>query len=479
MKGEPNNYLSEMPTLIQIHKRRIGGAVLLLLVALAWFELPPLEAQNGSTEKQPSLPALQSAYATARIDASVPFAAELKQLVEGYRAALERLQETTQAKGALEALLEVRGELDSLQADGQPGTSKITSPQLMKLRGIFAESKQSIVERQAAAMHEVTSTYTTALEALVPELTKVGKLDEALKAKALAEAIKVGAPDAENGGRPEMGIGSGGGSGNVPGAGKIPVKVTARAENRLAEVPEIEAPLVGADIFSKPDWPLLVMLPKGDYAIEGVTKYESKKGRMLVISAGSTFRGEGDKAHWNVANAITTGKSLTFEGFNLRGNLGSRLYLEQCSFKDMVMGKGGGWFGGRFMSRWQFRNCAIEGSFVDTWATRHTGVQMLGCRIEGVKFPPLVYLNDDEPSEIALNDEMMILDSYFAQCEIPVSVLSLTEDCVFVDCRFVADPNPLTFAGKVKRTLKVDNCEVDYGALPANLEFELEELPLR
>jgi len=447
---------------------------------MTWcIEVRPLVAQNEGVVGAPSLPDLQSAYEKARIDASVPFAGELKKLVEGYGTALERLQLTLQIEGALEAVLEVRAELKNLQTNGQPGTTEAKNDRLVKLRGIFSDSKQSIVERQAAAVQEVAATYKTALEALVPELTKIGKLEEALKAKALAATIGAEGPDAENAGRPEMGINSGSGVDGEPGAGDIPIKVTARAERRLTEVPEIEAPLVGADIFAQPDWPLLVMIPEGNYEVDGVAKYKSEKGRMLVLSEGSTFRGGGEKTVWNVANSITTGKSLWFENFIFQGNLGSRIYLEQCSFKDMHMGKGGGWFGGRFMSRWQFRSCAIEGSFIDSWGTRHTGVQMLGCRIERVKFPALEYQNEDEPSEIALNDEMMILDSYFYQCEIPVSVLSLTEDCAFVDCRFVADPTPLIFADRVKRTLKVENCKVEYAELPANLEFKLEELPQR
>ncbi len=437
-----------------------------------------LVAQTESGERQLSLAALQSSYQTARLDASVPFSKELKTLVDGYRAALERLQDTLQAEGALEELLEVRGDLASLQTGGQPGTAETKNARLTKLRGIFTESRQSIVARQAAAMQQVSMTYKSALEALVPELTKAGKVEDAVKAKAMAAAIKVddGGAEVAGAGRPGNGFNDDDTSGGIPGAGEIPVKVTSRAEQRLAEVPEIEAPPVGDDIFSNSDWPLLVAIPKGDFKIEGKVEIKKETGRVLAIAEGSTFRGKGKTPYWNVGNSLTTGKLLKFQDINFSGNLGSKLYFEQCTFKDMLLGKGGGWFGGAFMSRWQFRNCAIEGSFSDVWGSRHTGVQMLGCRIERVKFPSIEYHNEDEPSAIALNDEMMILESYFYQCEIPVSVLSLTEDCVFVDCRFVDDPEPLTFAEKVKRTLKVENCEVKYAPIPANLEFVLEEL---
>ena len=450
-----------------------------LLAVAALIGRPSLFAQEKGAAQPPSLSGLQSSYESARLDVTVPFAEELKKLVEGYRAALERLQETLQAEGALEELLEVRKELESLRSTGQPVAAEAKSARLKKLRGIFAQSKQSIVERQAAAVLQLSVTYKAALEDLVRELTKAGKVDEAVKAKQLATAITVSGTEENVGTQPGTEPGSDGASGDMPGAGEIPVTVTARAKNRLTEVPELKAPLVGEDIFSQPDWPLLVTIPKGDFKIDRQIDYERKPGRMLTFSEGSTIRGKGDKPYWNVANSITTGKSLMFEGFNFRGNLSSRLYFEGCSFKDMLLGKGGGWFGGVFMSRWQFRDCAIEGSFTDLWGTRHTGVQMLGCRIERVTFPPLDYQNEDEPSAIALHDEMMILDSYFHGCEIPVSVLSLTEGCVFIDCSFVADPKPPTFAEKVKRTLKVENCQVKYGTLPTNLEFELQELPRR
>lgn len=453
---------------------RFRAALLITGLFLALFF--PGVFESGIAQEIPSPADLKSSYQKARLDTSIPFGEELKKLIASYQSALERRQTALQEAGQLEALLEIRKEIETLGSTGEPGTDDTTDTELQKLRGIFQKSKQDIVNRQGEAVAKVTSTYKTALDALVPELTRAGKVEEAIQARTMAEAIAENQPKVSSSSklssRPD-------GENNPPGAGEIPVDVTSRAERRLTEVPEIEAPPFGPDIFNLAEWPLLATLAPDNYTISGQQKYEGKKGMKLAISENSTFRGDGDKPYWNVANAVTVGKALRFEGFRFHGNLGSRLYFEQSSFDNMLIGKGGGWFGGAFMSRWQFRSCAIRGSFIEKWITRQTGVQMLGCRIEDVTFPPLEYHDDDDPSAIAKNDQMMILDSCFFRCTIPVSVLSLTEDCGFIECRFVDDLQPLQFAGKVKRTLKVENCQVEYKALPVNLELDLRELDRR
>ncbi|MDF1737962.1 MAG: hypothetical protein P1U86_02290 [Verrucomicrobiales bacterium] len=162
-----------------------------------------LQAQSRDGAQSPSLSELRKSYEKARLDATVPFSAELKKLKESYEAALGRLQGEFQAEGDLEAALEVRREMEAFQKSGHSGTGEVESFELVKLRKIFSRSNQSIVARQGAAEQKLAVAYQSALEALIPELTKAGQLDDAVKAKAIATALTVESGKLESKSQPQ------------------------------------------------------------------------------------------------------------------------------------------------------------------------------------------------------------------------------------------------------------------------------------
>ena len=180
-----------------------------------------------------------------------------------------------------------------------------------------------------------------------------------------------------------------------------------------------------------------------------------------------------------IGKATLVAREVKFDGFTFQGDLGSRLFFEKCHFKDMNLGKGGGWFGGRFMSRWQFRDCRIEGSFTDKWISKRVGLQLVDCHVERVDFPSIEYVEGDEPSDMARQDWAMVRNTHFRKCVIPVSVLSLLDDCSFEECRLIDDPTPLVFATKVTRTLYLADCRWDIKALPSELVLEQKKISER
>jgi len=128
------------------------------------------------------------------------------------------------------------------------------------------------------------------------------------------------------------------------------------------------------------------------------------------------------------------------------------------------------------MSRWQFRECRIEGSFIEQWNSRHFGVQMVNCHVERVKFPSIEYDVEDEPSEVAGHVWATVRNTHFRKCVIPASVLSLLENCSFEDCRFVADPRPLDFSTTITRTVFLKDCKWEVKTFPKGFVVERKEL---
>lgn len=173
------------------------------LLVFALMGQVSLKAQSGDGAQLPSLSELRTSYDKARIDATAPFSAELKKLKDSYEAALGRLQGDFQVEGNLEAVLEVRREMEFFQKRGQSGTGEVESAELVKLREIFSKSNQSIVARQEASVQKLVVVYQSALEALIPELTKANRLDDAVKAKAIATALTVESGNLESENQPQ------------------------------------------------------------------------------------------------------------------------------------------------------------------------------------------------------------------------------------------------------------------------------------
>ena len=46
---------------------------------------------------------------------------------------------------------------------------------------------------------------------------------------------------------------------------------------------------------------------------------------------------------------------------------GMRVISDDCDFEDVNIGKADAWFAGNFMSKWQFRDCNIQGALLGKW----------------------------------------------------------------------------------------------------------------
>jgi hypothetical protein len=422
------------------------------------FVLCALLADGGSVASAGELTAkweqLQGKFATATSDIRAKFEKERSDLGDKFVGALQKLESGLQEKGELEALLKVRKERELFASAGTLGTEEI--PDLSRLRKLYTDSRDPIDRSEKEEVVRLMQAYLQQLETLQTELTRAGEIETAVLVKKEGERI-------------QRTVGTEGDSAAQPQAKPADPEALAKLE----AIPEMNHAPAEGDLFELEKWPPQVTLPQGNYRIEGSRYQGAELGREILLSPGSVFRGVDAKSRWIMGRATLVAREVEFDGFTFLGDLSSRLFFEKCQFKDVKVGKGGPWFSGRFMTRWQFRDCRIEGSFTEKWNSKQFGLQMVNCHVERVEFPSIEYDATDEPSEVARQDWAMVRSTHFRKCVIPVSVLSLLENCTFEECRFVDDAMPVTFATRVTRTVYLDNCQWAVKALPA--EFVVEQ----
>jgi hypothetical protein len=374
-----------------------------------------------------------------------------------YAGALQKLEATLQEKSELEELLTVRNERESFITYGTPGAEGF--PELIRLRTLYTDSRGPIDKRQKEEIVRLMEAYLKQLDTLQNEFTRTGEIETAVEVKNEGERIRRAIE-----------------AGRGPADGSNPKPVDSAALTGLQPIPEMTHTPVDGDLFKVVKWPAKVALPRANYRIEGESYQGEDLGREILLLPGSVFRGADEKARWIMGRATLVANEVEFDGFTFHGDLSSQLFFLKCRFKDMILGKGGPWASGRFMTRWQFRECSIEGSFSEKWNSREFGVQMVNCHVERVEFPSIEYAKEDEPSDFAVQNWAMVRNTHFRKCVIPVSVLSLLADCSFEECRFIDDDTPLTFASEIKRTVYLDNCQWQVKALPAGFVVEPKKI---
>jgi hypothetical protein len=425
---------------------------------LCWLSLLALPGISSGQTPDP-FGDLQSKYQVASAEIQMASAAEIQRLSDAYVQALTRLEGDFQSAGKLDLLLKARNEREQFLKSGKPGED--ATPELANLRAILDQNRKPLEEKMAAAVADLSQKYLNQLEVLQVELTKTGQIDMAVKVKEAAEKVRAGLAQSDS-------------VPTTPVAAAPPLPVG----KKVVDVPVITPQPVSEDPFRSGNWPVTLAIPQGNYRFEGSHSIKGEKGRQLLLMPGSQFQGS-DSSRWVVGNSLVVAKDVTFRKFQFQGDLGSVLHFENCRFEDMIIGKGGPWFGGPFMSRWQMRDCTVSGSFIDRWVIKNVGVQIIGGQFERVEFPPIEYESDQEPSEVASQDWATFSGVRFRKCVLPASVLSLTDNCEFDDCRFIDDPKPVEFKSPITRTLFVSDCTDNLKNVSKNLKLEKKPIPDR
>jgi hypothetical protein len=155
-----------------------------LLGALVLFAASPAVA--GEEVEQ-----LQVAFEKRHGDANAKRDEQLAKLETGYMAALNRHIDKVKASGNLEDVLTLRDEVEAVKEgiDPLPALPATATQEFKQLRKTFEEARAGIEKAHSAALADLATKMIEVLKAKEVQLTKAGKIDEALDAKKLRESI--------------------------------------------------------------------------------------------------------------------------------------------------------------------------------------------------------------------------------------------------------------------------------------------------
>ncbi|MCB1076976.1 MAG: hypothetical protein KDM64_04015 [Verrucomicrobiae bacterium] len=134
---------------------------------------------------------LRFRFEVAREEARKP----VKDFQVKYEAALNRLAESIQKAGDLEALLAVKREIEEFRFGSYQDETPI--PELKRMREVYGKELESVLQPVSLAEAGLRAEYLHQLDELTKELTKAGRFGEALKVAALVEDVKIGRTLAE------------------------------------------------------------------------------------------------------------------------------------------------------------------------------------------------------------------------------------------------------------------------------------------
>ena len=147
----------------------------------------PLAAAEDEVEQ------LQTAFEKRHGEANAKRDEQLDKLEAGYQAALNRHIDKVKASGNLEDVLTLRDEVDAVRegVDPLPALPATATQEFKQLRKTYEEARRVIEKSHATSVSDLASKMSEALKTKEVQLTKAGKIDEALAAKKMREALEV------------------------------------------------------------------------------------------------------------------------------------------------------------------------------------------------------------------------------------------------------------------------------------------------
>ena len=140
-----------------------------------------------------------------------------------------------------------------------------------------------------------------------------------------------------------------------------------------------------------------------------------------------------------------------FIGIKITAEWGAEFKATNSLFSNCQLGKGGGWFGDYFSSKWTFDNCVFAGSFIQPWKIADVGVRLNQCTFHEVDFSPLLF-HKDAGDEVK-RSWLAIKNCRFINCKIPESLLIATKGCVFEGCTFGPPETEMRIKSPVQTTI--------------------------
>ena len=233
-----------------------------------------------------------------------------------------------------------------------------------------------------------------------------------------------------------------------------------------------DSPPLGKDPFEIKDrWlePITVPLAKQKIRSAIVIGDRIKKSwPTIVITPGSTWSGSA-QGRIELSGGNVVSKKSRFEKLPIEVDHACHYYFVNCAFDDCRFGKGGVWYGGDLAGKYYFENCIIRKTFAKPINLVDTGFRIQTSVFENIDLPSMNF-RKKEAADYVNERWLRIVNCRFVKCNIPISFLLLTRDCVFENCTFTEDTEPMEELKKpVEVDLYVKNSKAKIRAYPANV----------
>lgn len=137
------------------------------------------------------LGSLQSSFINRYDEMNATRDSQLKTLQSSYAGALDRHLDKIKAGGEIEKAIPVRDEIEAVKANTQPlpEIPKTADPELQNMRTKYLGARSKVITTHAESLVALADKMNQALEGEEKDLTRNGKLDDALAAKRMRETL--------------------------------------------------------------------------------------------------------------------------------------------------------------------------------------------------------------------------------------------------------------------------------------------------
>lgn len=388
------------------------------------------------------------------------------ELGQKYVAALDNLEKTFAAAGQLDAIVNLRAEREEVRKTG--GTTNHQDKALVELRAKYLKSLEGIEAEAKAAKETVVEGITKKIRDQETALTKAGKVEDALNLRKQGEDLML-----------EISGGAAAAAVDFKEDPRVGVKPDLNPLQPI-DVPDGK-PAPFDDPFSiKGRWMESMTIPVAKQRIREpvvIGDRGKKIWPLIVVSPGSIWSGD-DLGRIELSASNFIAEKCRFQDIELGADHACFYFFRNSSFADCRFAKVGIWYGGDQAAKYFFENCVIRDKFSGTLNIVDIGLRMQSCVLEGIKLPTMRY-RKHQPAGFVNHKWMRIMHSRFVKCEIPLSFLLLTRECVFENCVFVDDDDrgdDAEITKPVEVVMYTSTCQMKIRKLPPVVTLTQKQL---
>ena len=190
-----------------------------------------------------------------------------------------------------------------------------------------------------------------------------------------------------------------------------------------------------AALLRKELWDKDVTLRTGTYRLKDTISVTNQPGPTVTLETGTVVK----DGTLFLAQGKLVADGCLFEEVTLAADLGGEFDFKNCYFDECRQAKAGRYISmALYSARWNFNNCVFDDTFAQNWNTVGYGVTASYCTFNKIEFPDLKFYNKTAPE--TRSEKLKFRHCRFIRCEIPLSVLLITEQCVFENCKILKDP---------------------------------------